>query len=157
MAQPRLPLFAAGHTDDVMGAPLTHQGYRSPQRPQGLPSTVRTIRRTHGLRPQRHQSHPRHVAGYLSGPQRARRLGVSPPWRDDRLAHGRMQREKAPTTGLDLGPDQPATVQPLPQLQAGTRTPVGWRPPTADIHTQTEGGTCGDERRKYHRKHLEEA
>ena len=78
MEQQILTLFAAGHTDEAIAAQLTQQGYRSPQRPQVLPSTVKTIRLKHGLMQQRHQSHPRHVAGSLTVPQLARRLGVSP-------------------------------------------------------------------------------
>ena len=78
MEQQILTLFAAGHTDDAIAAQLTQQGYRSPQRPQVLPSTVKTMRLKHGLMQQRHQSHPRYVAGYLTVPQLAQRLGVSP-------------------------------------------------------------------------------
>jgi len=140
MAQQILTLFAAGHTDDAIATQLTQQGYRSPQRPQVLPSTVRTIRLKHGLMQQRHQSHPRHVAGSLTVPQLARRLGVSPHWLYDRLANGQIQLAKDPATGLYLFPDQPTTVEHLEQLQAGTCTQVCVRAPTADIHPQEQGG-----------------
>jgi hypothetical protein len=142
MAQQILTLSAAGHTDDAMAAQLTQQGYRSPQRPQVLPSTVKTIRLKHGLRQQRHQSHPRHVAGYLTVPQRARRLGGSPHWLYDRLAHGRIQLAQDPATGLYLFPDEPTTLEHLQQLQAGTRRQVCVRASTAAIHTQEQGGAC---------------
>ena len=141
MEQQILSLFATGHTDEAIAAQLTQQGYRSPQRPQVLPSTVRTIRLKHGRMQQRHQSHPRHVAGYLTVPQLARRLGVSPHWLYDRLANGRIQLGKDPTTGLYLFPDQPTTVEHLQQLLAGTRQQVCVRAPTADSHTQEQGGT----------------
>ena len=59
MEQQILSLCATGHTDEAIAAQLTQQGYRSPQRPQVLPSTVRTIRLKHGRMQQRHQSHPR--------------------------------------------------------------------------------------------------
>jgi DNA invertase Pin-like site-specific DNA recombinase len=135
-----LTLFAAGHTDEAIAAQLTQQGYRSPQRPQVLPSTVRTIRLKHGRLQQRHQSHPRQVAGCLTVPQLARRLGVSPHWLYDRLANGRIQLAKDPATGLYLFPDQPTTVEHLQQLQAGTRTQVCFRAPTPDSHPQEQGG-----------------
>jgi len=138
MEQQILTLFAAGHTDDVIAAQLTRQGYRSPQRPQVLPSTVRTIRLKHGRMQQRHQSHPRHVAGSLTVPQLARHLGVSPHWLYDRLANGRMQLAKDPATGLYLFPDEPTTLEHLQQLQAGTCTQVCFRAPTADIHPQEQ-------------------
>ena len=136
MEQQILSLFATGHTDEAIATQLTQQGYRSPQRPQVLPSTVRTIRLKHGRMQQRHQSHPRQVAGYLTVPQLARRLGVSPHWLYDRLANGRIQLAKDPATGLYLFPDQPTTVEYLQQLQAGTRTQVGFRALTPDSHPQ---------------------
>ena len=142
MEQQILSLCATGHTDEAIAAQLTQQGYRSPQRPQVLPSTVRTIRLKHGRMQQRHQSHPRHVAGYLTVPQLARCLGVSPHGLYDRLANGRIQLGKDPTTGLYLFPDQPTTVEHLQQLLAGTRQQVCVRALTADSHTQEQGGTC---------------
>jgi DNA invertase Pin-like site-specific DNA recombinase len=140
MEQQILTLFAAGYTDDAIAAQLTQQGYRSPQRLQVLPSTVRTIRLKHGLLQQRHQSHPRHVAGYLTVPQLARRLGVAPHWLYDRLANGRIQLAKDPTTGLYLFPDEPMTLEQLQQLRAGTCAQVCVRVPTAERHTQEQGG-----------------
>ena len=134
MEQQILTRFAAGHTDAAIAAQLTQQGYRSPQRPYVLPSTVQIIRLKHGLMQQRHQSHPRHVAGYLTVPQLARRLGVSPHWLYDRLANGRIQLEKDPTTGLYLFPDQPTTLEHLQQLRAGTCAQVCMRAPHTDIH-----------------------
>jgi len=134
MEQQILTRFAAGHTDAALAAQLTQQGYRSPQRPDVLPSTVQIIRLKHGLMQQRHQSHPRHVAGYLTVPQLARRLGVSPHWLYDRLANGQIQLEKDPTTGLYLFPDQPTTLEHLQQLRAGTCAQVGMRAPHSDIH-----------------------
>ena len=88
---------------------------------------------------QRHQSHPRRVAGYLTVPQLARRLGVSPHWLYDRLANGRIQLAKDPATGLYLFPDEPMTLEHLQQLQAGTCTQVHFRAPTADLHPQEQG------------------
>ena len=145
MEQQILTLFAAGHTDEVSAAQLTQQGYRSPQRLQVLPSTVRTIRLKHGRMQQRHQSHPRHVAGSLTVPQLARRLGVSPHWLYDRLANGRNQLAKDPATGLSLFPDQPTTVEHLQQLQAGRSAQVCFQGPTADIHPQAQGGSYAAE------------
>jgi hypothetical protein len=142
MEQQILALCTAGHTDDAIAAHLTQQGYRSPQRPQVLPSTVKTIRLKHGLMQQRHQSHPRQVAGYLTVPQLARRLGVPGHWLYDRLTNGRIQLDKDPRTGLYLFPDEPTLLEHLRQLQAGTRTQVCVRAPSAGIYSQEQGGTC---------------
>jgi hypothetical protein len=141
MEQQILTLFAAGHTDDAIAAQLTQQGYRSPQRSHVLPSTVRTIRLKHGCMQQRHQSHPRRVAGYLTVPQLARRLGVPHHWLYDRLANGQIQLAKDPTTGLYLFPDQPTTLEHLQQLRAGTCTQVCVPAPQTNVHPQEPGET----------------
>lgn len=140
MAQPIRTLCAAGPTDDAIAAQRTQQGYRSPQRPQVLPRTVKTIRLTPGRMQQRQQSHPRHVAGSLTVPPLARRLGVPSHWLYDRLATGHIQLATDPPTGLSVFPDQPTTVEHLQQVQAGTDTQVCMRAPTADIHPQEQGG-----------------
>lgn len=134
--------FAAGQTDEAIAAHLTLQGYRSPPRPQVLPSTVTTMRLKHGLMPRRPQSHPRRVAGYLTVPQRARRLGVPVHWLYDRLTNGRIQFDKDPRTGLYLCPDEPTTLEHLRQLPAGTRTQVCVWVPSTDSHPQEQGGAC---------------
>ncbi len=142
MEQQILSLVATGHTAEAIAAQLTQQGDRSPQRPQVLPSTVHTIGLKHGRMQQRHQAHPRHVAGSLTVPHLARRLGVSPHGLYDRLAQGRMQLGQDPTTGLYLFPDQPTMVEHLQPWLAGTRHQVCVRAPTADSPTQEHGGTC---------------
>src|SRR6266545_6601491 len=106
---------------------------------------------------QRHQSHPRHVAGYLTVPQLARRLGVSPHWLYDRLANGRIQLAKDPATGLYLFPDPPTTGEHLQQLQAGTCTQVCVQAPTADIHPHEQGGAHCYSLRKSALERVEEA
>jgi hypothetical protein len=126
MEQQILTLFAAGHTDDAIAAQLTQQGYRSPQRPSVLPSTVQTIRLKHGLMQRRHQSHPRRKAGYLTIPQLAKCLGVSTYWLHDRIQNGRIQIAKDPAMGVYLFPDHPTTLEQLRQLQTDPATCVSF-------------------------------
>ena len=126
MEQQILTLFEAGHTDEAIAAQLTQQGYRSPQRPQVLPSTVRTIRLKHGLMQKRHQSHPRRIAGYLNVPQLARQLGVTPYWLYDRIQNGRIAIRKEPRRGLYLFPDHPSTLEKLQELQKGACVQVSF-------------------------------
>jgi hypothetical protein len=121
-----LALFAAGHTDEVIAAQLTRQGYRSPQRPQVLPSTVKTIRLKHGLMQKRHQSHPRRIAGFLTVPQLARALGVSSHGLYGRIHNGRIQLAPDPRTGLDLFPEHPTTLEQLRQLQTGAQLRIAF-------------------------------
>ena len=96
---------------------LTQQGYRSPKRPQVLPSTVNTIRLKHGLLHRRHQSHPRRRAGMLTVPQLARALAVTPQWVYHLMQRGVIVSTRDPTTGLSLFPDGPETITLLRQLR----------------------------------------
>lgn len=113
-----LDLAAAGMADERIAAQLTEQGYRSPQRTVVLPSTVRTIRLRQRLFRQRSQSHPRRVAGYLTVPQLAGMLDVSPHWLYDRLHNGAIPMTRDPMTALYLFPDEPATLEQLRDLKA---------------------------------------
>jgi DNA invertase Pin-like site-specific DNA recombinase len=118
MEQQVLTLFAAGHSDEAIAAQLTQQGYRSPKRPQVLPSTVKTLRLKHGLMQKRHQSHPRRIAGMLTVPQLAHALDVSPQWVYYLIKRGIISSTRDTTTGLYLFPDCPATLTTLHQLRA---------------------------------------
>ncbi len=74
-----------GIPDEQIARHLTAQGYRSPMREEVLPSTVKTIRLNHGIFQKRSQSHPRRVAGFLTIPQIAHALGLTPHWIYDRI------------------------------------------------------------------------
>src|SRR5215469_6439405 len=69
-------LFAEGQRDAAIAARLTALGYRSPSSQTVLPNTVRCIRLKQRLFQKRSQSHPRHIAGFLTVPQIARALTV---------------------------------------------------------------------------------
>src|SRR5207302_10657404 len=105
--------------DEAIAQWHTRRGFRSPQRPQVLASTVRGIRLRHRLLRTRSQSHPRHVAGYLTVPQLAAALGVTPHWVYDRLHNGTIAGTRDPTTKLYLFPDSPATVEELTAIKEG--------------------------------------
>jgi hypothetical protein len=117
MEQQIRALFTAGHSDEAIAMQLTQQGYRSPKRPQVLPSTVKTIRLKHGLMQQRHQSHPRRMAGMLTVPQLARALAVTPHGVYHLIKRGVVVSTRDPTTGLYLFPDCPETMTLLRQLR----------------------------------------
>ena len=72
---------------------LAH-GYRSPSRPAVLPSTVKGIRLKLGLMQNRSQSHPRRIAGYLTVPQLAKALGVTPHWVYHQIKRGTVVIDK---------------------------------------------------------------
>ncbi len=119
LEQAILELSSAGVADEVIAEQLTQQGYRSPMRTYVLPSTVKVIRRRHGMFQERRQSHPRHVPGYLSVSQVAVALDVSPHWIYDRIHNGRIQVTKAVPTNLYVFPDSVTTLALLNDLKAG--------------------------------------
>jgi DNA invertase Pin-like site-specific DNA recombinase len=111
MAQQIRVLCAAGTSDDEMARQLTQHGYRSPSRPAVLPSTVKGIRLKLGLMPQRSQSHPRRIAGYLTVPQLAKALGITPHWVYHQIKRGTVVIQREAQTRLSLFPDCPETLE----------------------------------------------
>jgi len=113
-------LHHQGLLDATIAERLTAEGYRSPMHAsQLLPSTVRSIRLKHRLFVTRSQSHPRQIPGYLTVPQLARGLDVSPHWLYDRIAKGTIQVLRDPATGLYLFPDTPGTWEQVRQFKDG--------------------------------------
>ena len=117
MAQQIRGLFAEGQSDDEMARQLTQHGYRSPSRPAGLPSTVQGLRLKLGLMPNRSQSHPRRIAGYLTVPQLAKALAITPHWVYHQIKRGTIAISRDERTGLYLFPDHPETLGTLRQLR----------------------------------------
>jgi DNA invertase Pin-like site-specific DNA recombinase len=109
LEQQVVELFHCGKTDVEIAAELTSRGHRSPLRRVVLPSTVRTIRLRHRLFQQRHQSHPRQVAGYLTVSQLAAAMEVPPHWLYDRIHTGRIPIQRDANHKLYLFPDTEAT------------------------------------------------
>jgi DNA invertase Pin-like site-specific DNA recombinase len=122
-----------GSSDEEIARLLTAQGYRSPMRDVVLPSTVQTIRLKHRLFLKRSQSHPRRIAGYLTVPQLAQRLQLTPHWLYDRIANGRIQVRKDAATGLYLFPDTPATLEAVSELHSGKRAQVSFDVTAAEL------------------------
>lgn len=106
-----IELGTAGQSDEAVAEHLTTLGYRSPMTPYVLPSTVKNIRLKHRIFLKRSQSHPRRVPGYLTLPQIAQALDISPYWLYHRIDIGQIQVSKDPTTGLYLFPDDPHTLE----------------------------------------------
>ena len=119
MAQQIRVLFAKGTSDDEMARQLTQHGYRSPSRPAVLPSTVKGIRLKLGLMQNRSQSHPRRIAGYLTVPQLAQALGLTPHWVYHQIKRGTVVLQRDAQTRLSLFPDRPETLEAFEQLRAG--------------------------------------
>jgi DNA invertase Pin-like site-specific DNA recombinase len=122
MAQQIRVLFAEGQSDDEMARQLTQHGYRSPSQPTVLPSTVKGMRLKLGLMQQRSQSHPRRIPGYLTVPQLAKTLAITPHWIYHQIKRGTIAITRDAATRLYLFPDTPQTLEAFQQLQAGQRT-----------------------------------
>jgi hypothetical protein len=109
-----------GQSDEQIAEYLTALGHRSPMRPDRvLPSTVKTVRLKHRIFQVRSQSHPRRVPGYLTLPQVATAVDVTPHWIYDRINNGTIQIVKDTKTGLYLFPDEPETLDRFKQLKHG--------------------------------------
>jgi len=115
-----LKLSKQGISDEKIAQHLTEMGHRSPMNPQAvLPSTVRILRLKHRIFRKRSQSHPRRVSGYLTVPQIAETLAVSPHWLYGRMKSGRIKVTKDEKTGLYLFPDHPDTLEKFHKFKEG--------------------------------------
>lgn len=119
MEELTLKLNSEGKSDDEIARHLTTLGYRSPMRQEVLTSTVKSIRLKHHLFQKRSQSHPRHIAGYLTVSQIAQALDISRHWIYDRIHNGCIQINKDSKTGLYLFPNKPATFEAFKKLSGG--------------------------------------
>jgi DNA invertase Pin-like site-specific DNA recombinase len=126
MEQMILAESARGTADEEIARHLTLLGHRSPLGQEVLPSSVRTIRLKHRLFQQRHQSHPRRVAGYLTVTQIAQALDLTPHWIYDRIYNGTIEIAKDPQRKTYLFPDAPTTLDGFRQLKDGTRSTVAF-------------------------------
>jgi DNA invertase Pin-like site-specific DNA recombinase len=114
-----LKLAKKGKSDEEIATLLTEQGHRSPKQSVVLGSTVRIIRLRHRLFRVRSQSHPRRIAGFLTVPQVAGKLKITPHWIYDRIHNGTIEVARDPDTNLYLFPDKPQTITLFKQLCAG--------------------------------------
>jgi hypothetical protein len=103
-------------SDAAIAEHLTAHGHRSPRADRVLESTVRLVRLRLGILRTAHQSHPRHVEGFLTIPQLAKKLGVSRWWITDRIHNGTIQAKKDDRAKCYLFPDTLATLAKLRKL-----------------------------------------
>jgi DNA invertase Pin-like site-specific DNA recombinase len=132
LAQQILDMHHQGLDDATISQRLTAQGYRSPlNRTKLLTSTVKGVRLKHRVFVTRSQSHPRRIAGYLTVPQAAAALDISPYWFYDRIKKGVIVMNQDPSTRLYLFPDAPETLDQFRHLQAGHVNRLSFESPPA--------------------------
>jgi len=117
-----LRLEAQGHADEDIAQRLTSPGWRSPQRPRVLASTVRTIRLRHGRRHRYRGPRPRRVLSSLTVPQMATAVGITPHWVYHLIRRGRIVVSRDEASGLSLFPDGSETLEAFRQLRDGQST-----------------------------------
>jgi DNA invertase Pin-like site-specific DNA recombinase len=117
-----LRLEAQGYSDEAIAERLTAQGFRSPQRPRVLASTVQTIRLRHGRLHRYRGPRPRRVPGFLTVSQLATALGVKAHWIYHLISRGRISVGRDEASGLYLFLDRPETLEAWRQLRDGQGT-----------------------------------
>jgi DNA invertase Pin-like site-specific DNA recombinase len=117
-----LRLEAQGYSDEAIAERLTAQGFRSPQRPRVLASTVQTIRLRHGRLHRYRGPRPRRVPGFLTVSQLATALGVKAHWIYHLISRGRISVGRDEASGLYLFLDRPETLEAWRQLRDGQVT-----------------------------------
>jgi hypothetical protein len=105
-----------GYSDAAIAEHLTKAGHRSPKADKVLESTVRLTRLRLGILRRANQSHPRHVEGFLTIPQLAKKLGVSRWWISDRIRNGTIEAKKDKKAKCYLFPDTPEMLAQLKSL-----------------------------------------
>ena len=118
-------MTSEGHSDATIAEHLTEAGHRSPRADKVLESTVRLTRLRLGILRKTHQSHPRRVEGFLTIPQLAKKLGVTPWWISDRIHNGTIKAKKDEKARCYLFPDTPATLAELEALVAEYQSKAG--------------------------------
>jgi DNA invertase Pin-like site-specific DNA recombinase len=112
-----LRLETQGQSDEEIAQRLTLQGFRSPQRPRVLASTVQTIRLRHGRLHRYRGPRPRRVPGAFTVPQIAAALGVKPHWVYHLMKRGQILIRRDEASGLYLFPDGAETLEAFRQLR----------------------------------------
>ena len=116
-----------GQADQAIADLLTSQGHRSPMAATVLVSTVRKVRISKGILQRPSQSHPRRVAGFLTIPQLAEKLGISRSWIHDRIRSGTIKAEKDAKAKCYLFPDTPETIAELQAIITAFQQKTGCR------------------------------
>jgi DNA invertase Pin-like site-specific DNA recombinase len=115
-----LELARQGIDDATIAARLTAEGYRSARCAHVPVDTVRHIRESHRVLRDWRRAHPRHIPGWLTMAELARRLGVSRDWIERRIRNGTVGITRDAATGRFLFPDTDDTVARFSELKAGT-------------------------------------
>lgn len=116
-----------GQSDHAIADLLTSQGHRSPMADTVLTSTVRNVRISKGILLKQSQSHPRHVPGFLTIPQLAKKLGIARSWIHDRIRSRTINAEMDANAKCYLFPDTPETITEFQSIITAFQQKTGCR------------------------------
>ena len=125
-----LALARHGVDDATIAAQLTREGYRSARCDHVSADTVRHVRHQHRVLRDWRRAHPRHVPGWLTMAELARRLQVSRDWIERRVHNGTILITRDAVSGRILFPDTNATLARFEELKAGLVDRLDYLPPT---------------------------
>jgi DNA invertase Pin-like site-specific DNA recombinase len=114
-----LDLARQGVDDDIIATQLTREGYRSARCGHVPVDTVRHVRQHHRVLREWRRAHPRHVPGWLTMAELARRLQVSRDWIERRIRNGTIAIARDATSHRFLFPDTNDTLARFQELKAG--------------------------------------
>jgi len=98
---------------------LTGEGYRSPRCSQALVRTVQVFRQHHRVLRGASRTHPRHIPGWLTMAELARRVQVSRSWIERQIWKGTIVVARDAAAKRHLFPDTGETIAALQQLKSG--------------------------------------
>jgi DNA invertase Pin-like site-specific DNA recombinase len=119
MQRRMLELARQGLTDAEVAGILTREGHRSPRCSHVLVRTVQVFRQRHRVLRGASRTHPRHVPGWLTIAELARRLQVSRCWIERRLGGGRIAISRDDAAKRYLFPDTEDSMAALQRLKSG--------------------------------------
>ena len=126
-----LALARQGADDATIAAQLTREGYRSARCDHVSADTVRHIRHQHRVLRDWRRAHPRHVPGWLTMAELARRLRVSRDWLERRIRNGTIAIARDAASGRLLFSDTDVTLAHFQELKAGLVDHLDYLPSTA--------------------------
>ena len=118
-------------TDAEVANLLTEEGYRSPRGSRVLARTVQVFRQRHRVLRGTSRTHPRHIPGWLTMAELARRLQVSRYWIERRIRGGTIAITRDAEAKRYLFPDTEATIAALHKLKSGKAAHLDLRPNTS--------------------------
>ena len=117
-----LELARQGLTDAEAAKVLTSKGYRSPRCSHVLVRTVQVFRQRHRVLRGASRTHPRHIPGWLTMAEMAKRLQVSRSWIERRISNGTIVIARDAAAKRCLFPDTKESIATLQRLKSGKMT-----------------------------------